>query len=241
VKQLDFLPRLESLRGVAALIVVGYHASHRLSGGSAYNWFDGFAWRVLTAVSNGTGAVVVFFVLSGFVLARSLESNSDPVRFLRNRVFRLFPAAMAVVALLTMLHWQFGFFVGYEASFDPLDVFLNLLMIWTDINGVMWSVTVECAATPLILAERLAVSQAWRAPALGADCSAARVVVLGPLRASARRLYQSYAAICLRRRGTDAFSGSPVCGMDSPGAGDVCRNCRDGRLLLLWRQELKAP
>jgi peptidoglycan/LPS O-acetylase OafA/YrhL len=151
VKQLDFLPRIESLRGVAALIVVGYHASHRLSGGFAYNWFDGFAWRVLTAVANGTGAVVIFFVLSGFVLARSLESNADPVRFLRNRVFRLFPAAMAVVALLTALHWQFGFFVGYEASFDPLDVILNLLMIRSDINGVMWSVTVECAATPLIL------------------------------------------------------------------------------------------
>ena len=122
MKKTDFLPRLESLRGVAALIVVGYHASHRISGGVAYNWFDGFAWRVFTAVSNGTGAVVVFFVLSGFVLARSLESNSDPVRFLRNRVFRLFPAAMAVVALLTALHWRFGFFVGYEASFDPLDV-----------------------------------------------------------------------------------------------------------------------
>jgi peptidoglycan/LPS O-acetylase OafA/YrhL len=151
VKQLDFLPRLESLRGVAALIVVGYHASHRLSGGSAYNWFDGLAWRVFTAVANGTGAVVIFFVLSGFVLARSLEINSDPVRFLRNRVFRLFPAAMAVVALLTALHWQFGFFVGYEALFDPLDVVLNLLMIRSDINGVMWSVTVECAATPLIL------------------------------------------------------------------------------------------
>jgi len=151
VKQLDFLPRIESLRGVAALIVVGYHASHRLSGGLAYNWFDGFAWRLFAAVANGTGAVVIFFVLSGFVLARSLEGNSDPVRFLRNRVFRLFPAAVAVVTLLTALHWQFGFFVGYEASFDPLDVILNLLMIRSDINGVMWSVTIECAATPLIL------------------------------------------------------------------------------------------
>jgi peptidoglycan/LPS O-acetylase OafA/YrhL len=58
---------------------------------------------------------------------------------------------MAVVALLTALHWQFGLFVGYEASFDPLDVILNLLMIRSDINGVMWSMTVECAATPLIL------------------------------------------------------------------------------------------
>jgi peptidoglycan/LPS O-acetylase OafA/YrhL len=58
---------------------------------------------------------------------------------------------MVVVALLTLLHWQCGFFVGYEPSFAPANVVLNLLMIKSDINGVMWSMTVECAATPLIL------------------------------------------------------------------------------------------
>jgi peptidoglycan/LPS O-acetylase OafA/YrhL len=100
---------------------------------------------------NGFGAVVTFFVLSGFVLARSLDGHPDPVRFFRNRVFRLFPAAMAVVALLTALHWKFGLVIGYEAIFDPLDVILNLLLIRSDINGLMWSLTVECVATPLIL------------------------------------------------------------------------------------------
>jgi hypothetical protein len=95
------------------------------AGGSAYNWFNGLAFRTITALSNGIGAVVTFFVLSGFVLARSLDGNSDPVRFFRNSVFRLFPAAMAVVALLTALHWQFGLYTGYEASFDPLDVILK--------------------------------------------------------------------------------------------------------------------
>jgi exopolysaccharide production protein ExoZ len=147
----DFLPRLESLRGVAALTVVGCHVNGHLSGGLLYGWFDGLALKAVSAVSNGFGAVVTFFVLSGFVLARSLEGNSDPVRFFRNRLFRLFPAAMAVVALLTALHWKFGLVIGYEAPFDPLDVILNLLMIRSDINGLMWSLTVECVATPLIL------------------------------------------------------------------------------------------
>jgi peptidoglycan/LPS O-acetylase OafA/YrhL len=151
VKTTDFLPRIESLRGIAALAVVGYHANARLSGGITYNWFDGFARRAFSAVSNGAGAVVIFFVLSGFVLARSLDSNPNSVRFFRHRAFRLFPAAMAVVALLTVLHWQHGIFVGYEASFDPLDVILNLLMIRSDINSVMWSMTVECVAAPLVL------------------------------------------------------------------------------------------
>lgn len=151
VKQLEFLPRIESLRGIAALTVVGLHVSDQLSALRPYGWFDGFARQLIAAFSNGTGAVVTFFVLSGFVLARSLDSNPDPVRFVRNRLFRLFPAAMAVVALLTVLHWRFGLFVGYEASFDPLNVILNLLMIRSNINGVMWSMTVESAATPLIL------------------------------------------------------------------------------------------
>jgi len=145
------LPRIESLRGIAALTVVGYHVSSQLSASTAYGWFDALAYRILVTLSNGVGAVVIFFVLSGFVLTRSLEGNSDPVRFFRSRLFRLFPAAIIVVSLLTILHWQFGIFVGYEASFDPTDIILNLLMIRSDINGVMWSMTVECAATPLIL------------------------------------------------------------------------------------------
>jgi peptidoglycan/LPS O-acetylase OafA/YrhL len=52
----------------------------------AYGWFDGFAGRQIAAFSNGVGAVVSFFVLSGFVLARSLDANSNPVRVFRARM-----------------------------------------------------------------------------------------------------------------------------------------------------------
>jgi exopolysaccharide production protein ExoZ len=146
-----FIPRLESLRGVAALTVVGYHVNNQLSGGPTNGWLDALFGRLIGACANGTGAVVTFFVLSGFVLARSLENNSDPVRFLRNRLFRLFPAAAATVALLTVLYWKFGFYVGFRGAFDPVNVILNMLMIRSDIDVVMWSMTVECVATPLIL------------------------------------------------------------------------------------------
>jgi peptidoglycan/LPS O-acetylase OafA/YrhL len=150
VKQ-HFLPRIESLRGIAALTVVGYHVKARVSDVPAYGWFDNFAYLLFEAISNGVGAVVTFFVLSGFVLARSLDADSDLARFFRNRFFRLFPAAIAVVALLTFLHSLFGIYLGFEASFDPANVILNMLMIKSDINGVMWSMTIECAAAPLIL------------------------------------------------------------------------------------------
>jgi exopolysaccharide production protein ExoZ len=151
VKKLDFLPRIESLRGIAATAVVGYHVGHLFDNLPATGAVDALAFRAFMGVSNGIGAVVAFFVLSGFVLARSLDNNSNSVRYFRNRFFRLFPAAIAVVGLFAALHYLFGIYVGFEASFDPLNVFLNMLMIKSDINGPMWSMTVECFATPLIL------------------------------------------------------------------------------------------
>ncbi|MBR0685321.1 acyltransferase [Bradyrhizobium manausense] len=131
----QFIPRLESLRGLAAVSVVGFHA---------YGMFH-------DTVVTGMAPVVLFFVLSGFVLSRSLERNPSAVRFFRNRVFRLLPAAAATVLLLSALHALFGFYVGFEASFAWTNVILNALLIKSDINGVMWSMTVECVASPLIL------------------------------------------------------------------------------------------
>jgi peptidoglycan/LPS O-acetylase OafA/YrhL len=130
-----FLPRLESLRGVAAVSVVGYHVA-------------AIYWDI---IATGMIAVVMFFVLSGFVLARSLQRNPSPAAFFRSRFFRLFPPAAATVLLLAVLYWQFGFWVGFRGEFDLFNVLLNALMIKSDINGVMWSMTVECAATPVIL------------------------------------------------------------------------------------------
>lgn len=135
----DFIPRLEALRGCAAIAVVGFHA---------------YAMRNETFVT-GMAPVVMFFVLSGFVLARSLERDPNPRRYLRNRIFRLLPASAASVLLFTVLYKNFGFYVGFEPSFDWVNVLLNALMIRSDINGVMWSLTIECLATPLILASFL--------------------------------------------------------------------------------------
>jgi len=49
VKRLKFLPRIESLRGIAALTVVGYHVNSQWSELPTRGWFDGFAGRLITA------------------------------------------------------------------------------------------------------------------------------------------------------------------------------------------------
>ena len=154
------------MRGIAALTVIAYHVRNLFSDLPQTGGLDGWADRLLAGLSNGIGAVIAFFVISGFVLARSLDANPDPVRFFRNRLFRLFPAAIAAVALLTALYYCFGINIGVGASFDPVDVILNMLMIKSNINGVMWSMTVECFATPLIffsvwIVQRYGVKPLW--------------------------------------------------------------------------------
>jgi peptidoglycan/LPS O-acetylase OafA/YrhL len=134
-KQPNFLPRAEALRGLAAFAVLGFHAA-----GAGFD-----------IVATGMAPVVVFFVLSGFLLGRSLDHNADVLRFLRHRAFRLFPAAIATVALLTFLYRQFDFYPGFMPNIEPLNLVLNAFLIRSDINGVMWSLTVELAAIPVIL------------------------------------------------------------------------------------------
>ena len=108
--------------------------------------------RFIDTNVTGLAPVVLFFVLSGFVLARSLVRGPTIAEFFRHRVFRLFPAGIAVVLLLTALHAQFGFYHGFLPDFSAFNVLLNALMLKHDINGPMWSMTVECLATPVIVA-----------------------------------------------------------------------------------------
>ena len=193
---------------------------------------DALIYKVLSAALNGTGAVVAFFVISGFVLARSLDANPDPVRFVRNRVFRLFPAAAAVVALFAFLHWKFGIYVGYEGDFSPGNVILNMLLIKSDINGPMWSMTVECAATPLILFSVWLFERTRRAAVWAVIGVLFALSFWGPyvhLLGGVTNLAPLHAFVvgCLVH-----FRGEQVGGRDRPEADDAGRHVVDGRVLL---------
>jgi peptidoglycan/LPS O-acetylase OafA/YrhL len=114
--------------------------------------------RTIAALSIGAGsaAVVLFFVISGFVLSLSL-SRSDRVSveigclFVLKRVLRLYPAYfLALVAWLIA-----SVFVGV----NPITILRvgnlgetlsNFLLFSTTMNVSAWSLRVELAATPLI-------------------------------------------------------------------------------------------
>jgi peptidoglycan/LPS O-acetylase OafA/YrhL len=152
----QFIPRIESMRGIAALTVALMHVSVAF----AYfpfaelpgrNFLDRVGLFVIHALSNGYGAVVAFFVISGFVLARSLDRKFDIPRFVIARVFRLYPAVIVTIAIFAAIYYAFGFSFYPKASFEPLNVLANMLILRADIDVVMWSLKAEVAATPLII------------------------------------------------------------------------------------------
>src|SRR5437868_14009441 len=119
--------------------------------------------------------------------------------FSEKRIYRLFPAGIATVPLLVWLHGERGIYVAYEGDFSPLIVLLNMLMVRTDINAVMWSLKVECLATPdPALRVAVAAERGWLA--LGDDGPAVRAVLCRAVSRRAWRCHQPRTPLCLRCR-----------------------------------------
>ena len=97
---------LDGLRGLAALVVVLRHTMNAIAIPDAVQ--RGILQSPLAIVLNSEGAVQLFFVLSGYVLAASLERGRRAIevaQFYVRRVFRIHPPY--VVALLVA--WGLSF------------------------------------------------------------------------------------------------------------------------------------
>ncbi|WP_022687173.1 acyltransferase family protein [Sphingomonas phyllosphaerae] len=88
---------LDGLRGVAVIAVIGWHYY-----GATYaaNLPYGDRHRALPFFGQGWLGVYLFFLISGFVIFRTLETSTDVVRFLIRRWIRLAPALLLCSVLL---------------------------------------------------------------------------------------------------------------------------------------------
>lgn len=107
---------LEGLRGLAAFVVVLNHARGGLFiGGQKYlAASDGTLWdKLLIALfqvtSLGGNAVIVFFVLSGFSIAHSVQAGGSTSRFYMRRVVRLVPPCVGGLLLAWLAYWATPF------------------------------------------------------------------------------------------------------------------------------------
>lgn len=86
---------LDSMRGIAAIMVVFYHFI-------SWNYADDIKFKLSAFVFNGSDAVSFFFVLSGLVLSLGLKRNIDSLniwKYTYKRIFRLYPAYVVTVLL----------------------------------------------------------------------------------------------------------------------------------------------
>jgi len=175
-----FNPRLESVRGIAALGVAFTHSQivFNLTSrdyealGPLRNW-------VFIGLPSG-GSVIVFFVLSGYVLRLAIEREQSAFRFIVRRLFRIFPALwVAVTAMFLALLFvapqlpKDQFHPAFQSWFLNLptwnDYWLNLLLLKNNIDQVTWSLSPELIwslALPVCAWLHFRANTVWRLVAL---------------------------------------------------------------------------
>ena len=159
---LHFAPRLESMRGIAAMAVALFHSCYMIeTRGTDRTLVDG-----AHLFFNGTAAVSLFFVLSGYVLGQSLQRQEGG--FLRvwaifgiRRLARIYPAFLvSTTAMLLYLLYLFpgsdfpAASVWFKSVYrEPLTfarVIRNFLLQDNLINIVTWTLRVELICSLLL-------------------------------------------------------------------------------------------
>jgi len=98
VKRIYFL---DSLRGIAAIMVVFYHFI-------GWHYPSSLKFHLSSFIFNGSDAVSFFFVLSGLVLSLGLFKTIDKLNiwnYTYRRILRLYPAYVLIV-LANFLYWN---------------------------------------------------------------------------------------------------------------------------------------
>ncbi len=162
-----YIPELESIRGLAAFTVL---MEHWISFGSFHS--AGFSVLLSCIHEASSLAVLVFFVLSGFVLSYVLDNENQninaptlAVRFWIRRIFRIYPLALAVV--LT----AFAFFGSIDRWYIDLSrwakyndfswnsLTYSLLLLSSDLNTPGWTLKYELTGYMLMPLAFLSVSR----------------------------------------------------------------------------------
>jgi peptidoglycan/LPS O-acetylase OafA/YrhL len=134
----DRLAAVDSLRGIAALLVVLFHYTARF--GEIHPGFD----TPSITVAWGHYGVNLFFGISGFVIFMTLQRTTRPLDFLVSRFTRLFPAYwVAIFLTLLITH-----LLSYPLAASLGTAVANLAMVHgffgvPHVDSVYWTLEVE--------------------------------------------------------------------------------------------------
>ncbi|KJC40971.1 hypothetical protein UB31_26670 [Bradyrhizobium sp. LTSP849] len=144
-------PGFDQIRLVAALIVLAHHAWWGVND-VLYQFSGGF-------IQLGLFAVVIFFCVSGFLLAPGLVRSGDLVKFAVNRALRIFPALFVVVVASmfvlgpALTTYSLADYFGSPELYSYLKNAVTLMSHYlpgvvrygheVQINGPLWTLNIE--------------------------------------------------------------------------------------------------
>lgn len=139
-EKLNRLDYLDALRGIAALLVVVSH--------SIENYLPNLYSQINNYINLGGVGVTAFFIISGYIIPKSLKRTKDARAFAVGRFFRLAPfyyASLIAVIVMIAVHLT----VSRDTT-QPLtkSIAWNMTMIQglfgkTDLLGVYWTLAYE--------------------------------------------------------------------------------------------------
>ena len=141
------LKQLDSARGLAAVVVVAYHAVYTIDIGAwqVNSYFSFFEKLIFLPAKFGEAAVYFFMCISGFVLAMMVQKNP----FLNKRQWMIWRSIRLIpLYYLSLLSAVFvSSFIGtqtyfYGVYFSHFYLFSNST-IYSGANPPLWSLTVE--------------------------------------------------------------------------------------------------
>jgi peptidoglycan/LPS O-acetylase OafA/YrhL len=166
---------LDGLRGLASLVVVAHHLlltlpwvdsrsgfqTHSLKGEFKFSFANLVEYSPFHLLYAGSEAVIVFFVLSGYVLVFAV-SRENTSHYLKNRMLRLYLPIVGCILVATLFaklrsyrgntgysHWV----TGQSFHLHLRDVVQNMWVLdgTTSLNSSLWSMRYEIVFSMLIL------------------------------------------------------------------------------------------
>jgi peptidoglycan/LPS O-acetylase OafA/YrhL len=138
------LSEIDGLRGIAALSVMCGHWGEAIKKqGAPLEWSHALQSIFLDYFSFGRLGIVAFFCVSGFVVPFSFRGPHPMIAFPLSRMFRLYPAYWASIALAIVIFP----FIGVT-HLTMLQILANLTMVsfalhQPSVLGVYWTLFIE--------------------------------------------------------------------------------------------------
>lgn len=151
---------VDTLRLIAAGLVVFQHLAERHQSPSIH---------MLVQLAPGVMGVVLFFLISGYVIPFSVRNGIDLRAFFIRRVFRIYPLFLVALAIVAIGGWT-GILVQWSDVRDigVIDWVANLLLVQDFVGspailGVSWTLIIELiwyavfAAALIMFGDRAAI------------------------------------------------------------------------------------